>query len=218
MSIVPTAFLFRYTLPVQRVDRLPRAKAPLLALPESCRVPWPSQLDDPQQFAELSLAWNPQGLAVQVTVTGSQEAPIGLPETANPYDAVLVWIDTRDTQTLHRGTRFCHHFGAIPTGGGKAGDEPVMKQVSVPRAREEAPAADPDSFLVEADVRPDGYRLSLWFSADALHGFDPATQPRLGFYITVHARHQGKQVLSVPDDFPYEADPSQWVSLELKDV
>ncbi|SFI66695.1 DOMON domain-containing protein [Planctomicrobium piriforme] len=215
MNIIPSAFLFRYTLPVQRVDRLPRAKPPLLKLPESCALPWPSVLDGGHAFASLAVAWNPEGLGFEINVTGKPGKPFCVPEAISSSDSLLIWIDTRDTQSQHRGSRFCHHFVALPTGGGDSGLEPVIRQLPVPRAREDSPDADPETLLVESEIRKDGYRLAVWLPREALHGYEPGSQSRLGFYAAVHDTNLGLQTLTVGPEFPFEADPSQWVSLEM---
>lgn len=217
MAVIPPAFLFRFTLPVARVDRLPRAKSPQLALPENCGVPFPSLLEGDQPFARLKLAWNPHGLALEVEVEGKRHRPVCHPEDPATSDAVLIWSDTRDTQSQHRGSRFCHHFVAMPWGAGDDGRSPVIMQLPVPRAREDAPTADPDSFLVESAVSKTGYQIGIWLPAEALHGFDPVSQNRLGFYLVVQDRELGKQFLTVGEEFPYEADPSLWISLQLAD-
>ncbi len=217
-NVIPAAFLFRYSFPVQRVDRLPRAKAPLLKLPAECTIPWPAQLDDPRQFAELAIGWNPQGLVVQITVTGKDGPSFADPEAIATSDAFLIWIDTRDTQSQHRGSRFCHHFVGLVSGGGDGGDEAVIRQLPVPRAREDAPEADPESLLAESEILKDGYRLSLWLPKEALHGYEPGSQNRLGFMAHVLDQQMGTQNLTVDPEFPFEADPSLWVSLDLQDA
>lgn len=217
MSLVPTAFLFRYSLSVQRVDRLPRSKAPLVKLPEECRVPLPSSLDPGLEFAAVSLAWNPQGFAVEVQVTGKKKPPRCQPASLQTSDVTRIWIDTRNTQNMHRASRFCQHFLACPVGEGRAGTAPLVRQLPVPRAREDAPMIDPESILAESEISKTGYRLGIWFPAESLHGYDPTSQGRLGFYMAVRDPEQGEQTLAVGDEFPWEADPSLWVALELLD-
>jgi hypothetical protein len=218
MSVIPAPFLFRFTLPAARVDRVPRAKPPALFLPDECRVPWPATVGGEKHFAALRLGWNPQGVVVDVTVSGKPRQPFCNPDSIPASDAVLIWIDTRDTQTQHRGSRFCHHFVAMPWGGGDDGQTPVVRQLPVPRAREDAPPVEPESLVGESEIHKTGYRLAVWLPAAALHGFDPSTQRRLGFYLVVQDTELGKAHLSVGDDFPYEGDPSVWLSVELKDA
>jgi len=216
MKLVPAPFLFRFTLPVERHDQLPRSQAPLLKLPVSAQLPFPSALESDPHFARMSLAWNPHGLAIEVTVEGKQKPGYCNPEAVSTSDAVLIWLDTRDTQNQHRASRFCHHFVAMPTGEGETGMDPVFRQLPVPRAREEAPDGDPEALLAEADVSKTGYRLSLWFPRESLHGFEPSPGSRLGFYLVVQDVERGRQTLTVSEEFPFDSDPSQWASLELK--
>lgn len=218
MSLIPAPFLFRFTLPVARVDVLPRGRAPLLQLPAGCQLPFPSALGSEKQFAQLAMAWNPQGLALEVTVNGKQRPVTCRPDSPAASDLVLIWIDTRDTQNQHRGSRFCHYFMAMPVGGGSSGTEPVVAQLPLPRAREDAPLCDLEALLMESEITPSGYRLSLWFPEETLHGLEPVEGTRLGFYLAVHDRELGRQFLSVPEEFPYDSDPSQWVSLKLADA
>ncbi|HWL09516.1 MAG TPA: hypothetical protein VNQ76_13995 [Planctomicrobium sp.] len=217
MNVIPSSLLFRYTLPVFRVDRLPRAQAPLLKLPKECVVQRPGELDGEPQFAEMAVAWNPHGLAVQITVEGKSAAPYSDPESVRNSDALLVWIDTRDTQSQHRGSRFCHLFAALPTGGGDSGKEPHLRQLPIPRAKEDAPEVNPEDLMGETELLKGGYRFSIWLPKEALHGFDPATQNRLGFMAMVLDVDLGTQYLALDADFPIDADPSLWVSLELID-
>ena len=185
MSLVPASFLFRFTIPVQSATNLPRSKAPLLALPDSHRVPFPSALEGEESFAELRLGWNKNGLAINVQVNGKKKLPICDPGKPTSSDGVSFWVDTRDTQTQHRASRYCHQFVALPLGGGSKGTDPVFQQLPVPRAREDAPLIDPDVFLLESDASKSGYQLSIWCPAEALHGFDPQSQNRLGFSLVV---------------------------------
>lgn len=232
MPLVPSPLLFRFTLPVPRVDRLPRTQSPVLALSESCRIPFPSTLDGTPSRAELRMAWNPLGLAVSITVSGKSSWPRCSPESVLSSDGVQVLIDTRDTQSVHRATRFCHQFFLLPLGGepdpaeqvprskgrGKSSDvvgAPCLKQLPIPRAREDAAEIDPQQVLMESEVRETGYTVAAWFPAEVLHGFDPDTHARLGFSLCVHDTELGRQYFTVGEEFPVDADPSLWVSLEL---
>ncbi|TWT58805.1 hypothetical protein KOR42_21910 [Thalassoglobus neptunius] len=215
MSLLPASFLFRYSIPVKRIDRLPRAKAPVLKLPKSCEIPFPSEMDDVPQFAKLAMAWNSEGLALAVTVSGKTDWPNCSPDAPHSADRIQIWFDTRDTQNIHRASRYCHRFVLLPIGEGSDGMEPFLKQVPVPRASEDAPDIDIDSVLLESEADQSGYRVAVWFPTESLQGFDPETYSRLGFYITVHDDEHGQQVFTLGDDFPYESDPSMWASLEL---
>lgn len=215
-GLVPSPFLFRFTLPVLRVDRLPRADAPLLELPEQCRIPFPSVLDGIELWSELRIAWNPHGLGLSLTVTGKQDWPRCNPDAVLDSDGMQFWIDTRDTQTVHRGTRYCHRFCLLPCGSGDDGRAPFIKQLPVPRAREDAAAVDPGQLLLESDVHRNRYRVSAWFPMETLTGFDPETHTRLGFNLLVNDHDLGQAFFNVGNEFPIESDPSLWCSLSLE--
>jgi len=217
MSLLPASFLFRYSIPVQRIERIPRAKTPLLNLPKNCQIPFPSNMDAESQFAELALAWNSKGLAVSVQVTGKSDWADCDPDSAMSADRVQLWFDTRDTQNVHRASRYCHQFVLLPIGDGEDGMRPAIRQFPIARAGEDAPDVDPDSILLESVADENGYHVSAWFPSESLHGFDPEVYSRLGFYIAVYDEELGRQFFTVGDDFPYQSDPSMWVSLDLTD-
>lgn len=218
MSLVPAPFLFRYSIPVSRIERLPRAQAPLLKLPATAEIPFPSSMENERTFATLRMAWNPHGLAVSVTVTGKSDWPVCSPESIQNSDGVQLWLDTRNTQNIHRASRYCHHFVLLPIGEGTDGMTPVIKQLPVPRAGEDAPEVDDEHILLESAADTSGYTVAAWFPQESLYGFDPDSYPRLGFYICVRDAELGNQCFTVGDDFPYQSDPSLWVSLNLSDT
>jgi hypothetical protein len=213
-SVLPHRFFFRCEFSVPKVAGLPRRKGSrILELPDACVLPNLGPLDADPPFYTLRAAWNPRGLGFELDVRGKHRLPKG--DIANPTaaDGLQVWIDTRSTQNVHRATRFCHTFCFLP-GSGKR--EPAAGvQLPVARAREDAPLCDPDNLLVAADVAKDGYRLEAWIPGDVLHGFDPESQPRLGFHFVVRDFELGIHGLSAGADFPYESDPSLWSVLKL---
>jgi hypothetical protein len=60
-----------------------------------------------------------------------------------------------------------------------------------------------------------GWRMEVFLTAEALHGFDPETNRRLGFAYQVTDPVRGDQFLSVGREFPVGEDPSLWATLEL---
>lgn len=215
MPLIPAPFLFRCTPRVPRIDLLPRTRAPLLALPEECRVPLMSELEGSQPFTELRVAWNPEGLAISVTVKGTKRPPTAHPDLPDNSDGVRLWIDTRDTRNIHRASRFCHLFQLFPLGGGPRGTDPIARQLPVARAGEDAPEIDTERLLLEGEVSKTGWRIDVWFPKETLNGFDPVGLGRIGFYCHVRERQLGHDYYSVGEDFPFSADPSLWSSLEL---
>jgi hypothetical protein len=212
-KILPTAFLYRVTIACPQVasprgDKLPQR------LPATAQVPHIALLDACPSFARLSVAWNQQGLTL-----------IGAVDTASPRfqcdrdrplesDGLHVWIDTRDTRTIHRASRFCHHFFFLPSGGGAKGDEPMAGQLKVHRATADAPLCAPHALRISVQRQRRTWRLAAFLPAPAMHGFDPAVNRRLGFYYLIRDANR-IQYLSVGSEFPFAEDPSLWATLEL---
>lgn len=218
MSILPAAFLVRYRLPVPRFDRLPRSGSKLLDLPASARLAQPSQLDVRSEHVDLRAAWNPQGLGFALNVSGRTAPILSDPRDPTRPDSLELWIDTRDMQTIHRATRYCHHYCVLPTGGGDDGRSAVTIAQPVARARDDAPLADSELFLTHAQIHKTGYLLEVWIPAEALTGYDVVHQPRLGFYCQVNDAEHGTLSFAVGNEFPVTADPSLWHTLELQDA
>lgn len=219
-GVLPAAFLFRYALPVPRVD-------PAADLLEVCH-PWPEfaplsglprtvdpSLEGSSGYARVAAGWSERGLGFAFEVTGKREPLVY--DVMEPWqsDGVTLWLDTRSTGNVHRATRFCHQFCLLP--GALAQDEPPVIQLPIPRAKEDAPTAEPEAVEVTVDVRTDGYRIDAWFTPAALHGFDPESSPRLGFYHHVRDAELGDRHTVVGPEFPFSGDPSLWVTLELLD-
>lgn len=213
--LLPPAFLFRFAVPISFVDPAGTTKAGTLPLPESARVAMPSVMDDAEPFVALSLGWNDNGLAISLTVTGKRKPPECDLRNPTESDGLQIWIDTRDTQSIHRASRFCHHFCAMPAGSSRGKKEPVVVQQPIARAKEDAPIADSEAIPIAVELTVDGYRLDLFLPAAVLNGYDPEASPRLGFYACVKDRELGDQVWSVGAEFPYAHDPSLWSTLEL---
>jgi hypothetical protein len=219
--LLPQAFWFRLSVPCRRIDGLPKAggKGRLLDLPDSCAVPDIAALEGKPSWANLRVAWNPQGLAFAVEVTG-KAGPIAH-DPGRPYgsDGVQLWIDTRDTRNVHRATRFCHWFTAnlVPGGSGSTVGVDVL-QKPIHRAAADAPLSRPETISARAERLRKGWRLELFLPAEALNGFDPESNRRLGFAYQVTDPEREDQFLGVGREFPIAEDPSLWSTLELRDA
>lgn len=172
-------------------------------------------------IGELRAAWNDDGLGFSVQVCGKKHPPVAEEHAPTMPDGVQLWIDTRNTQTIHRASRYCHHFCFAPTGGGRNGEQPFGVRLPIAQARETTPLAALGSLLVNAELLSDGYRLEVWLRRDQLQGFDPGadreakTPTRLGFFYEIRDSELGDQTLTVDASFPFSYDPSLWSTLEL---
>ncbi len=140
--LIPQSFWFRFGLLCPRRDDVPRTAAPperLLDLPAECVLPSPGRLENRAPWAETRTAWNPRGLAFQVTVAGRSRSLSSRGVDTVPAESVHLWIDTRDTRDIHRASRFCHHFVATLAPG--RGETPVVtvSQPPIHRAQTDAP-------------------------------------------------------------------------------
>lgn len=216
-AIVPHRFLVRLTHPCLYAKGIPAAAddEQLFDLPDTASLNNFSELDTPRRFADVRMAWNEFGLAVQVTVIGKKEHPQGDADKPRTSDGVTVWIDTRDARTSHRASRYCHQFHLLPSGGGADKDEPAAGQTKINRALQDAPVCSPTDIAFRHHKVKGGYRLEAFFPASVLTGFDPEQHPRLGVFYHVRDAEHGDQTLSVTTDFPFSDDPSLWEVLEL---
>jgi len=218
-SVIPATFSFRFSLPLQRVDALPRKGKQLLKLTDDCRLFWPgSDLHEGLSPLKLSAAWNLKGLAIAAEVTGKQHPAVSNIERPDETDAVQIWINTRNTTTIHRANRLCHHFCLLPNGGGDDGLEPVVRQIPIARAAEDAPIFQPDAFRSRSERTKHGYNLEAWLPSKCLNGFDSAESSQLAFYAMLRDSELGDHCLTVNAAFPFASDPSLWQTLDLLDV
>jgi hypothetical protein len=120
---------------------------------------------------------------------------------------------------VHRATKFCHHFTVdlIPATRGPEISAQVT-QKKIPRAQADAPECDRGAIQARAEPARRGWKLEMFLPREALHGFDPEVNRRLGFYYQVTDADRGDQLLAVGRDFPVGEDPSLWCTLELKDA
>lgn len=215
-SLLPHRFLFRYALPVRYDRKLPHAGKKLLDLPPDYALADFSVLENAEPFGELRMAWNERGLGVSVVVAAKKSRPPwGDPRSPETSDGLRLFIDTRNTQNIHRASRYCLQFYLLPTGGGPDGSQPWGLQVPILRAREESPPANMSDVRLAAMISKTGYCLEAWLPSAVLHGYDPEAQPRLGFYYAIRDAERGEQYLSVGPEFPFAIDPSLWGTLDL---
>lgn len=212
-QLLPPRFLFRFSAPCRHSDPLWNDAGARLG--EEHRLHAFCELDGQEPFAEVRAGWSEAGLALSVRVSGKRlptRCDVGRPTEC---DGVELWIDTRDTHNVHRASRFCHRFVAIPFGGGGRREDPHVEQLVIHRAREDARLAPSRSLRIRSERRVDGYVMELMVPAVALTGFGPIEHPRLGFTYLVRDHGLGRQIFSSPDGLPFDTDPSLWGTLEL---
>jgi hypothetical protein len=215
MPVLPARFLFRMAYRCRYVPAIPQKGDDLLDLPQECRISNWAAMEGLKTFAEVRLAWNELGIGLQVEVRGKEQEVTGHPSKLKASDGVTLWIDTRDSRSAHRASRYCHQFHLLPTGGGNDGTEAYFAQAKIHRALQDAPHCPSHVVVFRATLNRGGYLLEAFLPATAMHGFDPEQSRRLGIYYVVRDNELGDQTLSVSSDFPYWEDPSLWSVLEL---
>ena len=104
----------------------------------------------------------------------------------------------------------------MPAGGGSQREKPVAALIAINRARGNPKQIRPDQLAIMALPRHDGYELSGVIPAEAMTGFNPTDQPRIGFYYAVIDRELGWQTLCLGPEYPVAEDPSMWVEAALE--
>ncbi|HEU5118867.1 MAG TPA: hypothetical protein VFT74_19900 [Isosphaeraceae bacterium] len=217
-QLLPQSFWFRLAFACPRNDSVPNPKkGPLLNLSDVHRLPETPRLDGLTPWFEARAAWNPSGLAFAFTLRDKPGRLDFDPDLPDASDGVQLWIDTRDTRDIHRASKFCHRFDfRLQPGRGSALDVDVSNP-PIARAQGNPPGIKTGRIQTQAETRKDGWSLEVFLPSEALHGFDPETNRRLGVNFAVLDTFRGAQFLSVGRDFPTGEDPSLWSTLELVD-
>lgn len=216
MQPVPSRFLIRLARRCHYRKKMPLDKGGLLLdLPELHILPNLCEMDHQPAFAQVRMAWNESGLALQVNVEGKKEPLQGDLSRPRTSDGITLWLDTRDSRTSHRGTRYCHMFHFLPTGGGPDRESPAFAQSNIHRALQDAPLANPGDIAYRFLIEPTGYQLEAFLPVSALLGYDPEECPTLGMCLQIHDRELGNQILDSSTEFPFAEDPSLWSQLLL---
>jgi len=212
-SLISPPMLFRFAAPCFYAGE--RWSSAGIKLDERFRLPSFAELAGKKPFADVRLAWNEHGIAFNVTVKGKQQPPWCRDSRIDDSDGLQLFIDTRNTQNIHRAGRFCHRFAFLPIGAGRKLDEPTAVLLAINRAKESPREIEPGALKVRCQRLPDGYALEGFIPATALTGYSPTDQPALGFSYAVIDRELGWQTFSVGSELPFVEDPSLWGTLEL---
>ena len=213
--IVPPSFLFQYQLSVPRMDDLPKKKGRPLQLPDTARVFVPATLNDGTASLDVKLAWNPDGLGIELVVHGKKQEVSGRRNDLKHSDYVSVFIDTRHTANVHRATQFCTALQILPSDEADD-DQPTVQFVDMAQQHGTRLEQSSKRVLLGVETVSDGYRLEVWIPAAQIPGFAETPEiGHLGFYIVVEDTELGQLPLSIGDDFPVAHDPSTWLQLNL---
>jgi hypothetical protein len=214
LTLVSSNLLFRYAIPLRALKKPWAAEGWSLA--EEYRLPTFGAFEGQPLFATVAAAWSTEGLAFDVSVRG-KKLPLKCAATRlTESDGVQIWIDTRNMQSVHRASRFCHWFAYLPTGGGQRQSQPWGTMLKINRAKEDAKSFQGFTSLASSTVARDGYRLSFFIPANALTGWNTDEHRRIGFNYAVVDNELGWQTLAADFRLPIAENPSLWHTLELQ--
>ena len=153
------------------------------------RMPDLMVLDGREAFADVYAGWSERGLYFAVNVKRAAGASV---DRRRPLhgDGLQIWLDTRNVRSVHRASRYCHHFYFLPATGQT---KPRGGQTRIRRARAHSGLCESSELPVASDTSGTGYRLEAHLPAKALTGFDPEENRLLGFTYLLQDRRQGRQ-------------------------
>jgi hypothetical protein len=214
-QLVPNRFLFDFEFPLRYLRRVPKLDGRLSGWTDDYLVPDWSSLDNATPFGRIWAGWHESGLFVGCRVEGKRRPLQCDPAAYWEGDNLRLCIDTRDTRTIRRASRFCRQVYLLPAGGGTGGNQPVAGAGRFNRAREHAPDAPASAFRIASRVTNTGYTMDAHVATEALPGYDAAEHPRIGFFYILEDGELGQQPLTVGDDLYWNVDPSTWPTAVL---
>lgn len=173
-------------------------------------LPSTSFLCHEENFAEVSLGWNSNGIAALICV----DQPISrtLYPEIQQGDSVELFIDTRDIKTSGYNTRFCHHFYFLPEAfeGHQAGE------ITRFRSEESHSHCDPMLLKIKTKSTKSGYLMHIFIPSECLQGYDPEQFNRIGFAYRINRPDgESQHYTALSQEYRIEEQPSLWSSLKL---
>lgn len=207
---VPQRRYFNFAFPCHYRPNPPPMDGKLKNWPKRFLVPDLMPLEGRTSFADIFMAWNETGIYFAVHLKEKTNPITVNPDRPESADSFEVWLDMRDARNVHQATRYCHQFVFLPGGGGRGGKQPVARPVNITRGPEKARLCDPEILQAAVQAVRQGYALEIAIPSEALHGFNPAEHPRLGFTYYLNDTHRGMQWWSVNKQFRFQDNPSMW--------
>jgi hypothetical protein len=173
-------------------------------------VPDTAELLGEEKFAEVALAWNAEGLCIEVFVDKPfEEANFPL---YSKGDAIELFFDTRDLKTVGFATRFCHQFVILP----QAVQDIQALETTHFRTEDTHPLCDGSEIDVQTQFHDNSYSVRILIPAHCLHGYDPKSYDRIGFTYRIHRTGGAPQHFAVSSEhFAIEQAPKSWASVTM---
>jgi hypothetical protein len=209
---LPSSSFFRYSVGIPAKPKELRLNGDPRKWPAESRLPRLCEIENRDAVGDVYAMCDREGLYFGAFIR-AKTSVIGNRRNPTAADSLILWIDTRDVHNVHRASRFCHEFIAIPRSGPKG--SATAWQVPIRRAREKTPICPESQLRTKAKITKTTYGLTLAIPASALNGYDPDEFPRIGFTYIIFDNDHGSQTWSSPIGMPFDTDPSQWGTLEL---
>lgn len=213
-KLIPASYLFRFSTPIFIREKGWNQKG--VTLEPRYALPNLSSLDTAEDGpVETRVSWNADGLTLQFQVTGKKMRPHCRLTDLEQSDAIEIFVDTRNTKTVHRATRFCHRFMFFPTGGGDEKKDPHGTMLKIHLARGEPTCMGQFRPFVHSKIKRNGYTLTCHLHKDHLEGWQPAEQAEIGLFFLVRDQELGVNCLAYDHQLPVSEDPSLWPTVFL---
>ncbi len=212
VSQIPKNLLFKFRIPCRKFDGGWKQN---LVLTEKYRLSGFGALEDRPEFADVRAAWSEDGLFFTIIIDSKKQSVWCRDTQILESDGFQFWVDTRCTQNIHRASRFCHWFTALPGGNGPSKKKPLMSMHRINRAKEDSPTLNRGTASIASKINKTGYQLSLFVSSSCLNGWNSEESRQLGFNYAVVDRELGWQTLGIGPELPISEDPSLWQVLQL---
>jgi hypothetical protein len=177
-------------------------------LGETYRILQLSSLTDESQFCEAFAGWCDAGLLFhwQTVEPFSSSVP-----SRGSIVTIAVYVDTRRSPGVHRGTSFCHRFDAFfDRPASNAWKRGHCEQKELARAREAPNEVHPSELFVAARQGIKGSEYRAFLPAGALTGFEPREYQDLGIMYVIRDPLLGSQAMARSTTVPLYEDPSLW--------
>ncbi len=212
---LPLRSFFSFSFACHRRQEPPRIDGNLREWEGRELVPDLMSVEGQRAFARVYMAWDDAGLYFGVEVPAKTTYHID-PRHWTQGDCLELWVDTRDLKDVHRAHRYCHRFYILPGGTGPGGRQPIGRQTTIDRAREQAPPCPEETIKLGLRRLKSSYQLEVHLPGSGLNGFQPGEFDRLGFAYLLHDSQHGTQSWSAGPEAGVGHDPSTWGTVELR--
>ena len=209
VGYVPPEYFFALELDVAKWKDSKKKDAKA-AWGESYLLPQFCKLFQEEPFAEVSMAWSPEGLYFFVDVA-HENPTVSFPEVQKG-DSIELFIDTKNLKTARTTHRFCHHFYFLPERieGTMAGESTRF------RTEDSHPLCSADDLEVKVIRKKKGYTSEIFIPQKCLIGYQPEIGGQLGFTYRINRANDTPQHFAISStNCEIENNPYLWALIKL---